>query len=392
MTRATGRAVGVDKAEISCDGGRTFSPIDLANFDEAVGGKYACHLRLSFSKRLAMLKIEIVVQHNRCALPYLSPGTNTVSVSVAEPKALGHDKLVVTYGYCLGSRRGGYEALCDEGAELARAHKAAWSDTPTIVQKVFSAKDLPATFEILVPTPKGFSPVYPRMLFLRREVIGPGRAPALVPKGALTATVGTGEQLKTLPNPFLMGIARPPKRVVRPRVTRKIPLELGHVVWRDKQGKTRDDVWKDHFIKTRPKSAEAWVMLVGGKLGTLPAARDIAAARLCVPVTHAIPQAPTMLGAALLKAPFEPMRPYDLKQVGEVVGTTVVPKYAKPAEPKYYKLDITRALKRLATGEVEFHGLALQTVPNRGVDDGWTTRIDITRSKPITIELDVYAK
>ena len=226
----------------------------------------------------------------------------------------------------------------------------------------------------------------------RPRYVAPGRAPALLPKGAITAKVGKDEQLKTLPNPFLMGIARPPKRVVRPRVTRKIPLALGHVVWRDKAGKTRDDVWKSHFIKTRPKSVEAWVMLVGGKLGKLPAARDIAAARLCVPVTDATPQAPTMLGAAMLKASFEPMRPYDLKGVGEVAGTAIVPKYARPAPAKYYKLDITRALKRLAAGEATFHGLALQTVPNRGVDDGWTTRIDITRDKPTYIELDVYAK
>ena len=392
MTRATGRALGVDKAEISFDAGKTFSPIDLANFDEAVGGKYACHLRLSFSKVLAMVKIEITVQHNRCALPYLSPGANKVTVSVADPKALGDNKLVVTYAYCLGSRRGGYEGLCDQGAELGRAHRATWSDTPTLVQKVFSAKDLPATFEISVPTPKDASPVYPRMLFLRREVIAPGRAPALLPKGALAAKIGKDEQLKTLPNPFLMGIATPPRQVARPRVTRKIPLALGHVVWRDKAGKTRDDVWKSHFIKTRPKSVEAWVMLVGGKLGKLPAARDIAAARLCVPVTDATPQAPTMLGAAMLKASFEPMRPYDLKGVGEVAGTAIVPKYARPAPAKYYKLDITRALKRLAAGEATFHGLALQTVPNRGVDDGWTTRIDITRDKPTYIELDVYAK
>lgn len=390
MTRAKGRALGIDKAEISFDAGKTFSPINLADFDDAVGGKYACHLRLAFTKRLAMLNIEVIVQHNRCALPYLSPGANTVSVSVADPKALGHNKLVVTYGYCPGSRSGGYEGLCDQGAELARAHRAAWSETPTVVQKVFSASDLPATFDIPVPTPKDKSPVYPRMLFLRREVIGPGRSPALLPKGALAAKVGPGEQLKTLPNPFLMGLATPPRRIVRPHTTRTLTLTLSHVVWRDKTGTTRDEVWKDHFIKTRPKSTEAWVMLVGGPLGALPPPRDIAAARLCVPVTDATPQAPTMLGAALLTAPFVPMKPYDLKNVGELAGSTVLPKYAKPAQAKYYKLDVTRGVKRLAGGEATFHGLALQTVPNRGVDDGWTTRAVITRDKPITLELDVY--
>ena len=298
----------------------------------------------------------------------------------------------MTYAYCLGSRRVPYEDLCDQGAELARAHRASWSDTPTAVQKVFAASDLPATFDIPVPTPKGKHPVYPRMLFLRREVLAPGQAPMPLPKGALAAKVGKDEQLTTLPTPFLMGIAKPPKRVVRAIVTRTLPLTLSHVVWRDKDGKTRDQVWKDHHIKTRPRSVEAWVMLVGGTLKDLPAPRDVAAARLCIPVTNAIPQAPTMIGAALLKTPFEPMRPYDLKHLGEASGTAVVPKYPKPAPPKYYKLDVTRIVKRVAAGEVTFHGLALQTVPNRGVDDGWTTRIDVSRDKPTCIELDVYQK
>jgi hypothetical protein len=43
------------------------------------------------------------------------------------------------------------------------------------------------------------------MLFLRREVLAPGRKPAAVPKGAVAPTVGPGDALKTLPNPFLVG-------------------------------------------------------------------------------------------------------------------------------------------------------------------------------------------
>lgn len=138
----------------------------------------------------------------------------------------------------------------------------------------------------------------------------------------------------------MIGIAKPPKRVVRLTVTRELPLELSHVVWRDNEGKMRDEVWKDHFIKTLPRSAEAWVMLVGGQMKNLPGPRDIAEARLCIPITNAIPQAPTVIGGALLTKPFDSMRPYELKNV----------------------------------------------------DDGWTTRIDITQDKPIYIELDVYRK
>jgi hypothetical protein len=392
MTRGKGQATGLDKAEISLDRGKSYKQINLDNFDNEVGGKYACLLRLSFSKPVTSLNIEIIVQHNRCALPYLSPGENKVIVSAADPRALGANKLVVTYAYCLGMRQVPYEDLCDQGAELARGHKANWSDTPAVVQKAFSASDIPATFDIPIPTQKGKYPVYPRMLFLRREVIAPGQAPMPIPENALPAKVGEEEQLETLPNPFMIGIAKPTKRVVRLTVTRELPLELSHVVWRDNEGKIRDEVWKDHFIKTRPRSAEAWVMLVGGQMKNLPGPRDIAEARLCIPITNAIPQAPTVIGAALLKKPFESMRPYDLKYVGEVIGTTVVPKYPEPAEAKYYKIDITRAAKRIAADDVKFYGLALQTVPDRGIDDGWTTRIDIIQDKPIYIELDVYRK
>ena len=392
MTRGKGQATGLDKVEISLDRGKSYKQISLDDFDNEVGGKYACLLRLSFSKPVTSLNIEIIVQHNRCALPYLSPGENKVIVSAADPRALGANKLVVTYAYCLGMRQVPYEDLCDQGAELAREHKANWSDTPTVVQKAFSASDIPATFDIHVPTQKGKYPVYPRMLFLRREVIAPGQAPMPIPENALTAKVGDGERLETLPNPFMIGIAKPPKRVVRLTLTRELPLELSHVVWRDNEGKIRDEVWKDHFIKTRAKSAEAWVMLVGGQMKNLPGPRVIAEARLCIPITNATPQAPTVIGAALLTKPFDSMRPYDLKYVGEVIGTTVVPKYPEPAEAKYYKIDITRAAKRIAADDVKFYGFALQTVPNRGVDDGWTTRIDITQNKPIYIELDVYRK
>ena len=48
------------------------------------------------------MKLEAIVQNNSGALPYLSPGKNVVTVSVADPKALGDNRLVVTYAYRLG--------------------------------------------------------------------------------------------------------------------------------------------------------------------------------------------------------------------------------------------------------------------------------------------------
>jgi hypothetical protein len=332
----------------------------------------------------------VIVQHNRCALPYLSPGKNKITVSVADAKPLGKNRLAVTYAYNLGARRVSYEELADMDAEVARAHKAEWSDTPTVAQKVFTAKDLPATFDIPVPTPKGKYPVYPRMLFLRREVLPAGQKPLPLPKGALRAKLAAGQELKTLPNPFLIGIAKPPKKTPRPTVSRRIPLKCSHVVSRTKEGKV-GPVYENFHIKTRPKNPEAWAMLVAGELKGLPAPRDIAGARLCIPVTNSNPNATTQVAAVLLKKPFEEMKPYDFKDFGGGLGTVLVPKQAGPGEAKYYRMDVTRGLKQIAAGQAKFHGLAIRTVPNRSIDDGWTVRIDVTKKEPTYIELDVYA-
>ena len=131
-------------------------------------------------------------------------------------------------------------------------------------------------------------------------------------------------------------------------------------------------------------------MLIGGRLAGLPGPRGFKAARLCIPVTNSNPKAAVQVGASLLAEPVVKMKPYDFKHLGEVVGTTVVPKMAAPAAAKYYKIDVTRALKRVAAGEAPFHGLAVRVVPNRSIDDGWTVRIDITRDQPTYLELDVY--
>ena len=97
-----------------------------------------------------------------------------------------------------------------EDKEIARAHNAKWETAPTVVQKVFTAQDLAATFEIDVPTPKDKYPVYPRMMFVRREVVGPDQKPLPLPEGAKRPTMGLGDELKTLPSPLTIGIHPPP--------------------------------------------------------------------------------------------------------------------------------------------------------------------------------------
>ncbi|HUW85030.1 MAG TPA: transglutaminase domain-containing protein [Phycisphaerae bacterium] len=205
MTQARGRADGADKVEVSVDGGKTFKPVALRDFSQAVAGKYACLVRLTFASALQSLEIQAVVQCNRCALPYLSPGSNTITVSALAPRELGDNRLVVTYAYRPGWRDCSYDQLCKEGSTIGSAQKAQWAPTPTVVQKVFAAKDLPATFQVDVPTPKDKYPVYPRMLFLRREIVAPGGQPLPLPTDATSPKVGPDDVLKTLPNPFLMG-------------------------------------------------------------------------------------------------------------------------------------------------------------------------------------------
>ena len=83
--------------------------------------------------------------------------------------------------------------MYDEDKEIAKAHDATWDDNVTCVQKTFTAGDLPAKFEIDCPTPKGRYPVYPRMLFVRREVLAAGQSPVPLPAAGNDAQ-GWGER------------------------------------------------------------------------------------------------------------------------------------------------------------------------------------------------------
>jgi hypothetical protein len=385
MTRASGQADGIDQAEISLDRGKTFKPIKLQDFSEEVGGQYACLLKLSFQNAVRALKVEAVVQCNRGALPYLSPGKNKVTVTVADPRELGDNRLVVTYAYRTGFRSKSYEQLADADAEVARAHYATWSERPTVVQKVLTTADLPATFDIDIPTPRGKYPVYPRMLFLRREVLAPGSKPLPLPEGAEEAHPSTAEELATLPNPFTIGTALPPKKVQRPTSRRTIGLHLSQAVSLDGEAQ------ENHFLKW--KKGETWVMLVGGDLKDLPPVRDIASARLVFPVVRGHAKAATKVGVSLLTAPFQAGRPFNFKGLGDVSGSVIVPR--QPGEtdyspPKNFAIDVTRAVKQVRAGETAFHGFALRVVQDRSVDEGYIVRVDLSKAAPAQLELDIY--
>jgi hypothetical protein len=330
------------------------------------------------------VRLEVIVQHNRCSLPYLSPGRNTITVSVDDPQQLGDNKLAVTYAYSLGFRDWTYEDFADRGYEVARGHKAHWSDRITTVQRVFSAGDLPATFTIDCPTPGDKQAVYPRMHFIRREILASGQEPAAQPDGALEATIRENEELKTLPYPFHMGTDKPPVKIVRPTKPNRFPLVCSHVV------DYENNVYENHWIKTRPKVNEWWIMLIGGGLPELPEPREIARASVCLPVTMTHVKANVRVGILSLQKPFEKNQPYAEQNFGGILSSSVLPKQESPGPAKYYKFDVTRYLKDVSAGDAQHHGFAIKVIPDRSVDDGWTVRIDVTKDESTYLEIDTY--
>ncbi len=194
------------KTEVSMDG-KEWRPVSLDALTDMIAGTYRYQVRVTFTEPVTAIELDSIVQHNQEALAYLAPGKNVISISVGEPVDLGKNRLVVTYAYSLGSRSATPEELYTKGAEIGRGHNASWSDVPIVVQKVVDR--FPATIEILVPTPKGKQPVYPRMLFMRREVLAPGQQPIPVPTPPSTPVLGPDSTLATLPNPWLIGARAP---------------------------------------------------------------------------------------------------------------------------------------------------------------------------------------
>ena len=390
LTQAGGTADGVEQCEVSLDGGKVWKPAKLADFGKIVSGQVTARVRLTF-RTLKDLRLEATVQNNPFALPFLSPGKNEISVAVADPAALGENRLVVTYAYRPGARRRSYEQLFLAGKEIARAHDASWDTTPTVVQKVFTARDLPAKFDLDVPTPKGQHAVFPRMVFVRREVLAPGQSPLPLPADAHPPQSQPGDELKTLPNPLHVGTQPPPPRVVRPLKTVTLPLVPGNFVTRSGEPPAANAL---RWPKTAQEKVDPVAFLIGGELKGLPALKELAGARLVFPVARAHDKAPTKFGATALRAPFVPGAAYDFKQLGDLLGTVILPQLAADAPSwnpaREFKLDVTRHLRAILSGEAKFHGFALRVVPDRGVDDGWTVRVQLPAQPKIFLELDTY--
>jgi hypothetical protein len=390
FVKASGLAEGADSFEVS-DDGKTFRAADIQNFTPSVKGKLAAYVRVGCKTGLKSLRLEAIVMNNAGVLPFLSPGKNAVTVSVADPKALGANKLVVTYAYEPGYRTRSFEELFAEGKNLFDQSNATWSKVPTVVQKTFMAKDLPATFDIDVPTPKNRYPVYPRMLFVRREVLTPTATPLPLPPDAREPRMDAGDELQTLPNPFLIGTQPPPGHVEPPRMTNVVAtLNASHAVCIDGETAT------NHFIRWPPDSKpnETWIMLVGGEIKGLPDSKEMVKATLDIPIVRGKSNASTKVCVVALKTPFEAGKPYDFANLGDTVGTIVVPKQkgADYLPPRIFRVNLTPYVKQLARGEAKFNGFAIRVQQDRNVDEGYLIRVDMPKAAELPLEIETLVK
>ena len=114
----------------------------------------------------------------------------------------------------------------------------------------------------------------------------------------------------------------------------------------------KGEVFKHHFVKWLKDSSDAWILLVGFDAAGLPAAKDVAAARLALFVEEAREKAPMQAATVMLDAPFEPDQPYEFSKLGASVGSTVVQERdgVRPAPPRRYEIDVTRTVRSWAGG------------------------------------------
>jgi len=328
-----------------------------------LAGCYAWQARFTLTRPQASLALEAVVQHNQRALPYLAPGRNVLALG-NEATDLAGRRVAVSVAFCPGYRSRSLQALSDREEELGRGHGATWSSEPLIARAVVDR--LPATLTIDVPTPDGGEPVYPRMLWIRREVLSPGE----LASGDLLAPEGS--RLAGLPSPWTLGNQPPKPRGPGSTQEGRLPFERTEVV--SAEGQVLP-VGPLRWPKAPNENVMAWAWMLGLPTGELPPADRIVSARIEFTVAESHDKADMTVGAVTLNAPWQPGTAYPLTELGNLVGTTTVKRAAGPTPfvpPLIYRVDVTRALRTLARSGG--HGFALRIMPNRAVDDGWTVR------------------
>lgn len=389
MSTAKGVITDVETVEISTDKGKTYKPFLLSNFNDAIGGKYGALIKVPVAKPISAIDIEIIVEQNYRALPYLSPGKNEVTVSLAKPEELKDNNLVVTYVFQVGSKSKSFEDYVDAGKEVAKSHNTEWGPEVSYVQKIIKAsdfKDGKFKFNIDLPTPKGKYPAYPRMINLKREIIGPNDKPAPLPEGAVAYKTPEGQEFMTLPYPFHLDLIKPEVEKPRKIKSEKLKAEFGFAVSEAGQ------VAENHYIKVKPN--ENWDILMKADLSTLKDANSFNALKIALPVIRGHAKAKVKIAAFLLSEPYELNKPYDFKKIGTTdIGVTILPiqpeeKDYSPAQ--YFFIDITKAAKGFVKeGKKEIY-LAITTIPDRTVDDGHTVRADFDHKAEFYLSVENF--
>ncbi len=180
-------------------------------------------------------------------------------------------------------------------------------------------------------------------------------------------------------------------------LTRRFPKAATFPLKRLTYVNMKGEVFAHNFIKwlkpNDPAAPAAWILLIGVDDVKLPEAKNLAGAKLIFHVVEAHDKANMEAAAVTLKAPFETGKPYDFKNLGDIVGSAIVKQgggAGKPFDPPLrYEIDVTKAVRTWIGGEKP-HGLALRIVPNRGVDDGWTVRFTPSKDKLPELEITTY--
>ncbi|MBI5832563.1 MAG: hypothetical protein HZB16_09695 [Armatimonadetes bacterium] len=343
------------RVEMSADGAAWQPP------GRGLAGSYAWQARFTLTKSVDKLALEAVVQHNQRALPYLAPGRNVLTIGGGD---LAGRRVAVSVAWCPGSRSRSLQKLADRDEELGKGHGATWAAQPTITRAVVD--HLPATMTIDVPTPAGAEPVYPRMLWIKREVLDSGDLATGDAKAA------AGARLVELPSPWTLANQPPVPRAKGPVKTIELPFDQRAIVAADGQTVASGPL---RWPKRPDEQVVAWAWLLGKPTGALPPADQILTARIAFEVVDAHDKADMSVGAVTMARPYQPGQKYAFEALGGVVGSAIVKKADGPVPfnpAKPYAIDVTKAARALARDGGA--GFALRILPNRAVDDGWTVR------------------
>jgi len=183
---------------------------------------------------------------------------------------------------------------------------------------------------------------------------------------------------------------------VKTQAVRTVRMPLDYVQFCNEKGEISEEgalTWPKNPAE-QGKVIEAAVIF-DGDLKALPAGK-LAAARLVFPVISGHNKASGKVGAVFLPGPIEKGKPLDFKSLDTLAGTTTVP-MQPGATPEYkpakaFEIDVTRAVKAIASHEMPFHGIALRIVPDRGVDDGYTVRCTVPPTEKAYLDVDVYTE